>query len=319
MLYLSDTEVTGIGREVGREALIETVEGALCELAEGGVTQPTKTALHPSEGVFFHALPVYAESLGAALKWVSYAPGNTARGLPRSSVRMILSDASTGLPSCLLDGLWLTAARTGACAAVAARRLARPGARTLTLVGGGPVNRSCLPYLVASLPDLAEVRVVAADEASARRHVVALEPTLPGLALRACAGPEEGVVGADVVISAIGEQARPVLRGEWLGEGALALPLEGEAAWDSQAFGAVDRLIADDADVFVEAFRRNRPGESPPAVDAELAAVVAGQAVGRAGDGERIIDSNNGIGVLDLALGRLVFDRARELGVGMTL
>ncbi|MBS1895705.1 MAG: ornithine cyclodeaminase family protein [Actinobacteria bacterium] len=320
MLHLADEEVAALGREAGREEIVATVETALRAIADGSVEQPTKSSLHPSDDVFFHVMPVASAALGtAAIKWAVYAPGNSERGLPRTSVVLMLSDVVTGRPLCLLDGAWLTGARTGACAAVAANRLARADSRVLTMVGGGPVNRDCLPYLVDALPSLEEVRVLASDLDSARRHVASLGPQFPALTMKASGTAEEAVVGADVVISAIGHQPEPVLRGSWLGPGALALPLEGEAAWDDAAFTEVERLIADDREVFEEGFRRNRPSRPMPSVHAELAEVVAGTAPGRRSDDERIIDSNNGIGVLDLALGRMIFDRAVAGGVGTSL
>lgn len=320
MLHLTDDEVRALGERLGRDAVVETVESALRALGNGEALQPPKTGLHPSVGIFFHALPAVVEPLRTAgIKWVSYAPGNSDQGLPRIHTMMVLSDSRTGQPLCEMDALWLTTARTGACAAVAASLFSRPGAKVLTLVGGGPINRNCLPYLVDTLPELSEVRVVASTPASAQRHAGEIAADYPGIRFYACSGAEEGVAAADVVLSAIGEQPDSALAGEWLPPGALALPLEGEAAWDSAAFHAADRLIADDAAVFLDSFGRNRPGDPAPSVDAELAEVVVGTAPARVSETERIFNSNNGIGVLDVALARVLYDRAMAEGVGVAL
>lgn len=317
MLYLSDREVAAL--ELPRERVVDAVAEALAALGRGEVEQPAKTGLHPDDGLFFHALPVHAATLGAAgVKWVSYAPGNDARDLPRASATMILSDPETGHPLCLIEAMWLTAARTAACAAVAARHLARPGAEVLAMIGAGPVNRGCLPYLAEALPGLREVRVCAGSEASAARHAGEIAASVE-VAVVPANGPEAALSAADVILSAISGQAEPPLREEWLAPGALALPLEGEAAWQSAAFHGVDRVIADDADVLLESFARNRPGDAVPRVDAELGAVVAGVVPGRTDDAERIIDSNNGIGVLDVAVGKLIYDEAVGRGAGREL
>jgi alanine dehydrogenase len=317
LLYLSDREVVAL--DLPRERVVDAVAAALGALGRGEVEQPAKTGLHPTDGLFFHALPVHAGTLGAAgVKWVSYAPGNDARGVPRASATLLLSDPETGHPLCLVEALAMTAARTAACAAVAARHLARPGAEVLTLVGAGPVNRGCLPYLADALPELREIRVVAGSEASAARHAAEIAESIE-VPVVPFAGPEPALEGSDVILSAIGGQATPPLREEWLGPGALALPLEGEAAWDTATFHAADKVIADDAAVLVESFARNRPEEQPPTVDAELGAVVAGLAPGRESEAERIVDSNNGIGVLDVAVGKLILDEARAAGAGRDL
>lgn len=317
MLFLSDRDVAALA--LPRERIVDAVAEGLAALGRGEVEQPAKTGLHPNDGLFFHALPVHAGTIGAAgVKWVSYAPGNDGRGVARASATLLLSDPETGHPLCLVEAMWLTAARTAACAAVAARHLARPGAEVLAMVGAGPVNRGCLAYLADALPNLREVRVCAGSEASAARHAGEIATTTE-VAVVPASGPETALAGADVIISAIGGQAEPPLREEWLAPGALALPLEGEAAWQTAAFHAADRVIADDAEVLVESFARNRPDDAPPRVDAELGAVVAGRAPGRETDAERIIDSNNGIGVLDIAVGKLIYDEAVARGAGREL
>lgn len=317
MLYLSEREIEELA--LSRERVVEAVGEALAALGRGEVEQPTKTGLHPSDGLFFHALPVHAGTLGAAgVKWVSHASGNEARGVPPASATLLLSDPDSGQPLCLMEALGMTAARTAACAAVAARHLARPGAEVLAMVGAGPVNRGCLPYLVDALPNLREVRVCAGSEASAARHAGEIAATVEVPVVPAT-GPEAALAGADVIVSAIGGQAEAPLREEWLAPGALALPLESEAAWQTAAFHAADRVIADDAAVLLNDFARNRPDDAPPRVDAELGAVVAGRLPGRETDAERIIDSNNGIGVLDVAVGKVIYDAATARGAGREL
>src|SRR5207249_1280263 len=84
----------------------------------------------------FRAMPARGAGL-ALVKWVTSFPGNPARGLPTVTGLIALSDLDTGEPLMLLDARSVTALRTGAVAAVAARALAREDARTVGVIGCG--------------------------------------------------------------------------------------------------------------------------------------------------------------------------------------
>jgi ornithine cyclodeaminase/alanine dehydrogenase-like protein (mu-crystallin family) len=81
-------------------------------------------------------MPARGDGL-ALLKWVTSFPGNPARGLRTVNGVICVSDAQTGAPLALLDARSVTALRTGAVAAVAARALAPDGARSAGIVGAG--------------------------------------------------------------------------------------------------------------------------------------------------------------------------------------
>ena len=101
---------------------------------------PTKIGVHPPgwNNGFCHAMPAWvAPARALGMKWVSYLPGNAARGYPDSAALIVLNDPDTAQPVALLEGMWITYARTAACAAVAARHLANPDPKRLGLVGCG--------------------------------------------------------------------------------------------------------------------------------------------------------------------------------------
>jgi ornithine cyclodeaminase/alanine dehydrogenase-like protein (mu-crystallin family) len=85
----------------------------------------------------FRAMPARGDGL-AMLKWISSFPDNPEHGLPTVMGVVVLSDATTSAPVALLDARSVTALRTGAVAAVAARALAREDAGTAGIVGYGP-------------------------------------------------------------------------------------------------------------------------------------------------------------------------------------
>ncbi|MBV9797936.1 MAG: hypothetical protein JO039_07825 [Solirubrobacterales bacterium] len=118
-----------------REA-IERVHEALLRHHAGEWVMPAKVYLDSPPNGDFRAMPARGGGL-ALLKWVTSFPGNPARGLPTVTGVICLSDAGDGEPLMLLDARSVTALRTGAVAAVAARALAARGARSVGIIGCG--------------------------------------------------------------------------------------------------------------------------------------------------------------------------------------
>lgn len=86
------------------------------------------------------------------MKWVSGYPENHKRGLPYISGLLILNDEETGIPLAVMDCTWITAMRTGAATAVAAKHLARPESETVGILGCGVQGRSNLEALHVLFP-----------------------------------------------------------------------------------------------------------------------------------------------------------------------
>ena len=123
-------------------ALFDALERALRDLSAGNTSVPPRTVARTRDG-FLGSMPGYLPgTLGAKL--VAVFPGNHERGLPSHQALIALFDEETGMPLCVMDGTVITAVRTGATAAVAARALAREGARSLAILGAAPYNQRCL-------------------------------------------------------------------------------------------------------------------------------------------------------------------------------
>ena len=123
-------------RAVPPELAIERVRTALLRFHAGEWAMPAKVYLPSPPYGDFRAMPARGDGM-ALLKWVTSFPGNPERGLPTVTGVICLSNAETGEPLMLLDARSVTALRTGAVAAVAARALARADASTVGIVGCG--------------------------------------------------------------------------------------------------------------------------------------------------------------------------------------
>src|SRR5688572_20670260 len=130
VLYLSRADVEAVGLTM--KELVAAVEELFVEKGEGRVEMPPKPGIHPLPDAFIHAMPAYIPRLEAAgMKWVAGFPQNQAKGLPYIAGVLVLNDPSTGLPRMIADCTWITAMRTGAASAVAAKYLARADSEVL--------------------------------------------------------------------------------------------------------------------------------------------------------------------------------------------
>jgi ornithine cyclodeaminase/alanine dehydrogenase-like protein (mu-crystallin family) len=317
-LYLSQADVVAAG--LGMREIIGLVEETFRLKGLGQVDCPPKTALHPSPGSFFHAMPACVPAHGAVgVKWIGYYPGNTAtHGVPDSAGILILNSLETGQPDCIMDGIWLSYTRTAAVTAVAARHLARPDARVLGLIGAGGLARTHLRALREVLPRLDRVLVYARREASRRGYCEEMAPEFPG-ALVPVGSAREAVAEADLIVSSTTKPEAPFLRAAWVKPGTLVAPLEGIAAWETAVLTAADKFLVDETRQGLLMIRARRPDAIIPEPYAELGDVLAGRKPGRQTPDERIVSINTGYAATDVTVGRAVYLRALDKGLGTRL
>ncbi|WP_460275639.1 bifunctional Delta(1)-pyrroline-2-carboxylate/Delta(1)-piperideine-2-carboxylate reductase [Celeribacter sp. ULVN23_4] len=149
------------------------------------------------------------------VKIVNVHPGNGARGLPAVTSSYILFDRETGVHKLMLDGAELTARRTAAASALAAKRLARPDSRKLLIVGSGAVASNLAAAYRAVLP-IEEITIWSRTAASAER--LAEKLAADGLNAKAATDLEAATQEADIISCAT--LARdPILKGAWLKPG----------------------------------------------------------------------------------------------------
>ncbi|WP_254398883.1 ornithine cyclodeaminase family protein [Streptomyces sp. AC602_WCS936] len=142
---LDRRDVAAVMALVGRDALMERVVERLTEgLADIGhgrrELSPLRDGFERSEPVpgILEWMPHRDPGDSITIKTVAYSPGNPERfSLPTIIGTVARYDDTTGALTALMDGVLLTAVRTGAASAVASRLLARPDSRTLGLVGAG--------------------------------------------------------------------------------------------------------------------------------------------------------------------------------------
>ncbi|MBI5255015.1 MAG: delta(1)-pyrroline-2-carboxylate reductase family protein [Burkholderiales bacterium] len=121
-------------------ALVRAIERTLADLAAGRVHAPERWVLPLAPGTHWFVMPAWLDAAGgdlAAMKLITYAAGNPARGLPAIQGDVLVLRASTGERLALLDGPTVTARRTAAVTLYAARQLAPQPVGPLLVVGTG--------------------------------------------------------------------------------------------------------------------------------------------------------------------------------------
>ena len=135
-LLLTETDVREL---LTMPELIAAMEGALAAFSARTVVQPVRTVIETTDShSFFGVMPAYMSStpaLGAKLVTVYHS--NLARGLPSHLATIILLNPETGELEAVLDGRYITEARTAAVSAVSAKKLARPESRVVAILGSG--------------------------------------------------------------------------------------------------------------------------------------------------------------------------------------
>jgi ornithine cyclodeaminase/alanine dehydrogenase-like protein (mu-crystallin family) len=307
-LYLREADVDTL---LPPADAVEAVEGCFARLAGGAVENRPRFRLGLEDGRL-HVMAAADPELGAA--------GLKAYAGFRTGARFVVALFAADRPEllALIEADRLGQRRTGAASAVAAKYLARADARTLGVIGAGWQAESQVECLRAALPGID--RVVAFSRSDER-----LTDFCERLGAEA-AEYNSDAAEQDVVVT-VTSSRDPVLRGEWLREGALVCAV-GANRLDSRE---LDNAVIERAAFICCDSKEQARLEAADIVEPveqgvldwlevhELADVVGGELQGRARDEDIVLFKSIGIAAEDVAVARLVYDRAREQGLGEEL
>jgi alanine dehydrogenase len=302
--------------------VITAVEGAFREHAAGRAAALPRAVLPMRGGGFFlsmvGALP-RQRALGTKL--IAVVPKNRRRKLPTLHASYVLTDPETGVPLALMEAGFLTAIRTGAASALAARYLARRESAAVACFGAGIQARYQLLCLQAVFP-VARVAVVGRDPERARAFAETLTRDM-GVPVEVTRDRRAAVAGADIVTCAT-TSATPVFDGRDVRPGAHV-----------DAVGAfrpnmreVDTGLVRRAHVVVDTYEGAweeagdllipiRAGAiSRRHVRAELAELVSRKKPGRPAREAITFFKSVGFALEDTATARLAYDRAVAANIG---
>lgn len=311
----------------GRESeLIEVVRKAYETHHGGDAALPHSVFLRfPNDDVNrIIALPAYlgGEFGGAGIKWVSSFPGNIDRGLDRASAIVILNSMRTGRPTAIMEGSILSAKRTAASAALAARTLHRDTAvESVGVIGCGLINFEIQRFLLSQFPSIRTL------------HLYDLRPERAAEFGRACRERFRGVgveIARDVrsllraapLISLATTASTPHMTDlSGLCAGATILHISLRDLAPDVVLGCDN--VVDDVNHVCRARTSIHLAEqlsgSREFIRCTLAEITSGAAAARRDDESIAVFSPFGLGVLDVAVGEFVHRRAVEEGKGMEI
>ena len=320
-LLLTESDVKAL---LPMDHLIATMESTLVDFSSGRTVQPVRSVLQIGESKsFYGVMPAYIPRLPAmGAKQVTVFASNADRNLPSHLATITLFDPDSGALLAIVDGRYITEARTAAVSAVSVNYLAKPDAGVLALIGSGVQARSHL-QAIDRVRELQDVRVwspsVSHREAFATE--MAPEVTAP---IRATSSAEEAVRDASIVVLVTASR-EPVVRNEWIAEGAHICAV-GACRPDQRE---MDAALVARGELWVD----SRAGALSEAGDILLAiedgAIHQGHIAGELGefvasasrrkDNRLTIFKSLGMAVEDVAAAHLALVRARQEGRGQTI
>lgn len=321
-MLLSEEDVRIV---LSMEDLIAAMRTALEQFSTERVEQPLRSVIEVGlQKAAFAVMPAFVTAppaLGAKL--VTVFPSNSGAGLPTHLATILLLDPMTGELVAIMDGRYITEARTAAVSAVSTDLLAREDASVLAVIGSGVQARSHVDA-IGRVRDVRTIRAWSPTPDRLAQFIREIEPRTSAQVVR-CSSAREAVNGADVVVLATSAR-EPVVRGEWIREGTHICAV-GACRPDQREMPgtlvARSRLFVDsragahkEAGDLLLAINEGLVNEAH--VAGELGELVLGRVGGRRTEEDVTIFKSLGMAVEDVVAAQLVLERATTQGLGVS-
>jgi ornithine cyclodeaminase len=289
----------------------------------------------------FVAMPAY---LGGrfdvcGVKWYGSNAANQRKGLPRSVLTLMLNDKDTGEPLCLMSANLISAMRTGGVPGVATKYLAREDADSCSVIGCGPINKSCFQHIISQAKNIK--RVVCFDLFEEKSENLAKWIAEEyGLTASTVKSAQEAVERGDILTVAASRIKPLYIKYDWVKKGATIL-LSGPAKGDD-ALWINSKIIYDNIPLheayMEEAIASGNVSEyysgviggpiysliddgklRPITESMSLGDIIRGQTYSRSSDDDVIIFVACGMAVFDVAYGYDMYREALKKNIGRSL
>lgn len=316
-LFLRSEELDGLATPA---AFVDAVRDAYRQRGDGAAAEPrTKLGSQDPPGMLtsYGAILPDTGAMGGYMYSAGFGAGDAWFTTP-------LFDAESGEPLAIVDGASMNPFKTGATGAVGVDELARTDATSVAVIGSGAQARGQLKC-TAEVRDLETVWVYSPTKEHREGFAGELNETLDA-AVAAVASSAAAVENADVVITAT-NAPEPVFDGDALEPGTHVTAM---GQYDPEKRELDSRTIeratyvpdlearaTTDAGSFIQAMEEGVVEEDD--IHAALGDVVAGNAPGREDDEEITVFDSGGTGIETVAGAYLLYERAKEAGLGETI
>src|SRR5438309_1706262 len=310
-LLLTEKDVDGLLR---MEDALQAVEDGFRALGQGEATNRPRQRVGTSTSTVNVMLASWPARGYSGFKYYS----TSSEGI---RFWVYLFDGATGEIAAIIQADRLGQRRTGAASGVATKYLARADASTVGIVGTGWQAESQLEA-VCAVRSIKRIRCYGRDKARHGAFATKMSSVL-GVPVHTAGSAEEAVRDADVAIAAT-NAPQPVIRGDWLragchinaiGANRLETRELDDAAVRRCAFVATDSIeqAKEESGDLVEPMKR---GLITWDRIHEIGEVVAGKVQGRTNDDDITLFKSHGMAIEDVAVAALVYERARDRGIG---
>lgn len=264
-----------------------------------------RVASHSTEGVIELMPTSDGEMYG--FKYVNGHPKNTKDGLQTVTAFGLLADVTTGYPVLLSEMTLLTALRTAATSAMAAKFLAPKGAKTMAIIGNG-AQSEFQSLAMQALCRITHVRLYDIDPLATQKAAVHLAAA--GLKVTACKTAQEAIEGAQIITTCTADkQYATILTDNMVGSGVHINAIGGDCPGKTE----LHRDILLRSDIFVEFPPQTRiEGELQQLPDdypvEQLWKVITGQIIGRRSDNQITLFDSVGFAIEDFSSLRYIRD-----------
>jgi len=308
--FVSVAHMMGLVHHIGLEEMLRDLAGEIeADFRRWPLFDKTpRVASHSEVGVIELMPTSDGEMYG--FKYVNGHPKNTREGLQTVTAFGLLADVHTGYPVLLTEMTILTALRTAAMSALAAKYLAPKGAKTMAMIGNGAQSEfQCMAF--KAICGIGTVRLYDIDPAATAKCARNLAGS--GLKVVSCASGQEAMEGAEIITTCTADkQNATILTDNMVGAGVHINAIGGDCPGKTELHADILRR----SDIFVEYPPQTRiEGEIQQLDDdhpvIELWQVMTGDAPGRTGDRQITLFDSVGFAIEDFSALRYVHSRIK--------
>ncbi|MFZ7137461.1 MAG: alanine dehydrogenase [archaeon] len=320
-LVLSETEIKKL---VSLKQTITAVESAFKMKGLGNAQMPPKQyVIMKKYNGDLRTMPAYLEETDVAtVKVVNSHPENRKHNLPTVMATIILVDPKTGAPSAIMGGTWITALRTGAAGAVAAKYLANPNPKTVGLVGAGAQARTQLMGLQIVFDSIKQVRVWDINPKASINYVEEMRQKYPQLEICAVKNIKEAVQEADIIVTTTPSR-KPLVSAGWVKAGTHINCIGADAPGKQELDPNIllkSKIVVDDWEQGIHGGEINvafsKGVLTKDDIWGDICEIVAELKQGRTSSEEITVFTSTGLAIQDAATANVVYQKALTEKVG---
>ena len=268
-------------------------------------------------------MPAYLEENDVAtVKIVNSHPENRKKGLPTVMATIILIDPQTGVTKAIMAGARITALRTGAAGAIAAKYLSKSNPKIIGIVGAGTQARTQLMGLQAVFEDIQEVRVFDLNKTAALNYANEMKENNDRVDILPLRKVRDTVQGADIIVTTTPSR-KPLVYADWVDVGTHINCIGADAPGKQELDPALllkSKIIVDDWEQSCHGGEINVPFTKgiikKEDVWGDICEIVTGLKVGRTSSEEITVFASTGLAIQDAATANIAYEKALKEKVG---